>query len=82
MIALQAMVIGLLLLAGTAAALARDPFRQMVMSGLLGMILIALFVVFQAPDVALSAMAASAVASPVMIAIALAKVHAHERRKP
>ncbi len=79
MIALQAMVIGLLLLAGTAAALARDPFRQMIMSGLNGMLLIALFVVFQAPDVALSAMAASAVASPVMIAIALAKVHAHER---
>lgn len=79
MIALQAMAIGLLLLAGTAAALARDPFRQMIMSGLNGMLLIALFVVFQAPDVALSAMAASAVASPVMIAIALAKVHAHER---
>lgn len=79
MIALQAMVIGLLLLAGTATALARDPFRQMIMSGLNAMLLIALFVVFQAPDVALSAMAASAVASPVMIAIALAKVHAHEQ---
>lgn len=79
MIALQSTTIALLLLSGTATALARDAFRQTILSGLLGIVLIAVFVVFQAPDVALSAMAASAVASPVMLAVALAKVRAHER---
>ena len=79
MIALQATVIALLLLAGTATALVRNAFRQTILSGLLGIVLIALFVVFQAPDVALSAMAASAVASPVMLAVALAKVREHEQ---
>ena len=52
--------------------------RQTIVSGLYGLTLIVLFVVFQAPDVALSALVASTVAFPFVVLSALAKL----RRRP
>jgi uncharacterized MnhB-related membrane protein len=65
---------------GTAAVLARDPLRQTLVLSVYGMALTMLFFVFQAPDVALSEIVVSTVGLPVMILLALRKVHEHQRR--
>ena len=76
MIPLQAMVLGLVVLASTAVVLARDPLRQMLVNGVYGLLLVVLFVVFQAPDVALSMLVVSAIAYPVVLLVAIARVRA------
>jgi len=58
----------------TATALTREPLRQAMLSSFYGLVLGILFFVFQAPDVALSQTAVGAVALPLMILLALAKV--------
>jgi energy-converting hydrogenase B subunit D len=58
----------------TAVVLTRDPFRQAVVVGLYGMVLTVLFVVFQAPDVALSISAVGIVALPLMLLLTLTKI--------
>jgi multisubunit Na+/H+ antiporter MnhB subunit len=50
-----------------------------VVLGLFGFSLAVLFIAFQAPDVALSAIVVSAVASPMMVLLTLAR--AKEREK-
>jgi uncharacterized MnhB-related membrane protein len=58
----------LLVAAGaTAVALCRDPLRQIVLSGLYGLLLVILFVVLQAPDVSLSMLVVSTVAYPLLV---------------
>lgn len=74
MIPLQATALGLVALGGTAVVLTRDPLRQILVSGIFSLQLVALFVVFQAPDVALSAIGASGFALPLMVALALSRV--------
>lgn len=74
MMVLQATVLTLVLITGAATALTRDPLRQAFVAGIYGPLLVTLFLVLQAPDVALSAMVVGAVASPVMVLLALAKV--------
>jgi energy-converting hydrogenase B subunit D len=59
---------------GTAVALTRQPLRQAMVASLYGLVLGVLFFAFQAPDVALSQTAVGAVALPLMILLALAKV--------
>lgn len=58
----------------TAVALTRDPLRQAMVASLYGLVLGVLFFAFQAPDVALSQTAVGAVALPLMVLLALAKV--------
>ena len=74
MIPLQ--VVSLLLVAagGLAVALLRDPRRQVVANGLYGLLLVVLFMVFQAPDVALSMLVVGTVAYPLVVLIAIARV--------
>ena len=57
--------------------LARDPLRQAMVASIYGLVLGILFV-FQAPDVALSQTVVGAVALPMMILLALAKVRGGE----
>jgi uncharacterized MnhB-related membrane protein len=59
---------------GTAVVLSREPRRQALMQGLFGMCLTVLFLVLQAPDVALSEVAVGATALPLMILVALASI--------
>jgi energy-converting hydrogenase B subunit D len=59
--------------------LARDPLRQAMLASIYGLILGIVFFVFQAPDVALSQTAVGAVALPMMILLALAKVRGGEK---
>jgi energy-converting hydrogenase B subunit D len=68
-------VVSLLVVAagGLAVVAVRDPLRQALVAGMYGLAMTVLFVVFQAPDVALSMAAVGAVALPLMIVLALAK---------
>jgi energy-converting hydrogenase B subunit D len=62
--------------AGAAVVLQRDPLRQVVVNGLYSLLLVVLFLVFQAPDVALSMLAVGAIAYPFVLLIAIARVRA------
>jgi energy-converting hydrogenase B subunit D len=73
-IPLQVVAIALVALGGLAVVAARDPLRQAIVFGLYGLGLGVLFVIFQAPDVALSALVAGSVAFPVILVTALAKM--------
>jgi energy-converting hydrogenase B subunit D len=52
----------------------REPVNQAIAVSFYGLLLAVLFFVFQAPDVALSQIVVGAVATPLMILLALAKV--------
>jgi len=78
MIVLQLAVLLLVALAALAVVTTRDPLRQAMVASLYGLILGVLFFVWQAPDVALSQTVVGAVALPLMILLALAKVKDEE----
>jgi energy-converting hydrogenase B subunit D len=58
--------------------LARDPLRQATLASVYGLVLGILFFVWQAPDVALSQTVVGAVALPLMVLLALAKMRGGE----
>lgn len=74
MIPLQLVSIALVGLGGLAVVAARDVIRQALLLGFYGIALVVLFMVFQAPDVALSEVVASTVALPFVLFSALAKL--------
>jgi energy-converting hydrogenase B subunit D len=73
-IPLQVVILVLVAAAGLAVVLHRDPLRQVIANGLYGLLLVVLFMVFQAPDVALSMLVVGAIAYPVVVLIAIARV--------
>jgi uncharacterized MnhB-related membrane protein len=77
-IPLQVVTIALVGLGGLAVVSARDPLRQTLVAGLYGLLLVVLFVVLQAPDVALSELVVSTVALPFILLTALAKMRDRE----
>ncbi len=79
MIPLQLVAIALVGLGGLAVVAARDPLRQALVFGLFGLALGVLFVIFQAPDVALSELVASSVAFPFILVAVLAKLRGRDR---
>lgn len=72
--ALQLAALLLVAVAATAVVAARDPLRQAMVASVYGLILGIFFFVLEAPDVALSQTVVGAVALPLMILLALAKV--------
>jgi uncharacterized MnhB-related membrane protein len=60
--------------AGTSVVFTRDPTSQAIVVSFYGLLLAIMFLVFQAPDVALSQIAVGALALPLMILLALARV--------
>lgn len=77
-------IASIVLVAATAlfVVLTQDVLRQALLYAIYGLTLVMLFVVFQAPDVALSELAVSTVAFPLVILATLAKVkRRHEREK-
>jgi energy-converting hydrogenase B subunit D len=78
--ALRVVLLVLLALGGLAVVLTREPLKQALVLGVYGLLLALLFFVLQAPDVALSQIVVSTVGLPVMILLALAKVHANEQQ--
>jgi energy-converting hydrogenase B subunit D len=73
LVPLQATALALAALGATAVALCRNPLRQIILSGLYGLVLVILFVVLQAPDVALSMLAVGTVAYPLVVLTAVAR---------
>jgi uncharacterized MnhB-related membrane protein len=72
--ALQVTVLVLVAAAATAVTLVREPVRQVVVLSGYGLLLAVLFLVFQAPDVTLSELSVGAIAVPILVLLALAKV--------
>ena len=79
--ALQAVSLVLVAVAGTAVVLTRDPTRQVLVTGFFGLLLAILFLVFQAPDVALSQIVVGGVALPLMVLLTLAKLRQRDRER-
>lgn len=75
---LQAMVFVMVAIAGTGVVTTRDPLHQSLVAGLFGLLLSVLFMVLQAPDVALSELVVGAVAFPLMVLLTVAKTRAKE----
>ena len=73
MIPLQATVLALTVLGATAVVLTRDPVRMIIVNGMYGLVLAVLFVVFGAPDVALSMLVVGAVGYPLIVLVAIAR---------
>lgn len=74
MIALQAIILTLVALGGLGVVLTRDPLSQAVVVSFYGLLLALMFFIFQAPDVAFSQLTIGAVALPLMMLLALAKI--------
>lgn len=74
MTALQIVALVIVAVAGTGVVLTREPLRQVIASGIFGLVLGVLFMLFQAPDVALSMIVVTSVALPLMLLLALAKM--------
>jgi energy-converting hydrogenase B subunit D len=69
----------LVVVAATATVFSRDPSGQAVTLSAYGLVLTVLFVVLQAPDVALSQLAVGTVVVPLMIVLTIAKTRRGQR---
>ena len=72
--ALIAVLLTLVAAAGLVTVMIREPARQAISVGILGVLLALLFFVLQALDVALSEIVVGGVALPAMLFLAIAKV--------
>jgi energy-converting hydrogenase B subunit D len=77
---IQGLLLAMVAAGGLAVVLTRNPLHQAVIVSYYGMLLALLFFFFQAPDVALSQITIGALALPLMILLALAKIRRREDR--
>lgn len=66
---------------GICVVLTRDPLRQTLVNGLFGLSLVLLFVVLQAPDVAISEVVVSTVAFPLVLLVTIYRVRSSRGRR-
>jgi energy-converting hydrogenase B subunit D len=66
----------------TAVVLTRDPARQAIVLSGYGLVLGILFVVLQAPDVAMSQAAVGTVVVPLIVILAIHAIRRHHTREP
>jgi energy-converting hydrogenase B subunit D len=78
---LQVVAILFVALGALGVVLARDLVRQAMLLSIYGFGLVALFLIFQAPDVALSELVVSGLAYPLVLVGAIARVRARQKRK-
>jgi uncharacterized MnhB-related membrane protein len=71
---LQSAILLFVAAGGTAVVFTRDTASQAIVVSFYGLLLAIMFFVFQAPDVALSQIVVGALALPLMILLALARV--------
>jgi energy-converting hydrogenase B subunit D len=81
MTVLVVLAFALVAAAGTAVVLSRDAQRQAITLSALGLTLTVLFLVLQAPDVALSQLAIGAAVVPLMVMLTLREISQHPSRK-
>ena len=79
MIPLQVVALVLVAAGATSVVLVRDLVRQAIVNGLYGLSLAILFLVFQAPDVALSQLVVGAVAVPIVLLAAIRRARRRAR---
>ena len=79
LVPLQATALALVALGATAVVLTRDPLKMILVNGVYGLSLVLLFVIFGAPDVALSMLVVSTVAYPLVMLIAIARTRTRKR---
>ena len=76
---LQVTVLVLVVAGATVVVRTRTRVRQVLALSVYGMLLAILFLVFQAPDVTLSELTVGAVALPIILLLAIAKVRKREQ---
>jgi energy-converting hydrogenase B subunit D len=78
LVPLQSTILALVALGAPAVVLSRDPLKMIVVQSFYGWTLVILFVVFGAPDVALSMLVVGTVAYPLVVLVAIARIRAGE----
>ncbi len=68
------MILVLVGVGGAGVVLTREPLKQAIAISFYGLLLTVFFLLLEAPDVALSQMVVGAVAQPLMLLLALARV--------
>ncbi len=81
MLLIQVAVLVFVAASGAAVVLTRDTTSQVIGLSFYGLLLALMFLIFQAPDVALSQITIGAVALPLMFMLALAKIHRNEKQR-
>jgi energy-converting hydrogenase B subunit D len=76
---LQVTVLVLVAAGATVVVRTRSRIRQVLALSVYGMLLAILFLVFQAPDVTLSELTVGAIALPIILLLAIAKVRKREQ---
>jgi uncharacterized MnhB-related membrane protein len=80
LVPLQAVAFALVAIAAPAVVLSRDPTRMIVVSGVYGLLLVLVFVLYGAPDVALSMLVVTTVAYPLVVLVAIARVRSRGKK--
>jgi uncharacterized MnhB-related membrane protein len=75
---LQSVALALVALGAPAVVLSRDPLRMLLVNGFYGLTLVLVFVIYGAPDVALSMLVVGGVAYPLVVLVAIARVRARK----
>jgi energy-converting hydrogenase B subunit D len=78
LVPLQAVALALVAVGAPAVVLSRDPLKMIVVNGLYGLTLVLLFVIYGAPDVALSMLVVGTVAYPLVVLVAIARVRSRK----
>jgi energy-converting hydrogenase B subunit D len=78
MVPLQATIMSLVAVGALAVVLTTDLVRLVIVSGAYTLLLVVLFVVLQAPDVALSMLVVGVVGYPVVLLVAIRRDRADE----
>ena len=76
---IQVLILAMVAAGGLSVVLTRDPLNQAVVASFYGILLGLMFFLFHAPDVALSQIVIGALALPLMILLALAKIRKREQ---
>jgi energy-converting hydrogenase B subunit D len=76
LVPLQSVALALVALGAPAVVFSRDPLKMIVVNGVYGLTLVLLFVIYGAPDVALSMLVVTTVAYPLVVLVAIARVRA------
>lgn len=79
MTALQVVSFSAVMLLGVVVVLTREPVKQSIVAGVFALTLVMLFMVLQAPDVALSELVVGTVAFPLVLLAAIARTREEER---
>lgn len=79
MTAVQIVTYTAVMVLGVLVVLTREPLKQSIVAGIFGLLLVVLFTVVQAPDVALSELVVGTVAFPLVLLATIARTREEER---